>query len=97
MTSTKAELGKTKQMTDEQLLVNIRELIERYRFLHFDTIAIDIGTWERITKVKDLIGRGYYTTSMSGDHFLFGKKVLFAKRAGVQILFKGPLQSTLQP
>jgi hypothetical protein len=46
--------------------------------------------------VTDLIGKGYYTTSMSGDNFLFGKRVLFAKRAGVQLLFKGPAQSLLE-
>ncbi len=96
MASTKAELGKTDKMTNEQLLINVKELLDRYRVVDIDSIAMDIGTWDRLTKVTDLIGKGYYTTSMSGDNFLFGKRVLFAKRAGVQLLFKGPAQSLLE-
>lgn len=94
MSSTQVELGKTDKMTDRQIVENIKALIDRWRVVGYDAIAIDAGTWDRVMKAIT-VADGFYA-SMSGDHFLFGKKVLFTKRAGVQLLLKGPAQTLLE-
>lgn len=85
--------GKIDKMTDEQLVANIRELVEKYKHVFFDAIAMDTGTWRRVANVVTL---QHYSVNMSGDHFLFKKKVLFTARPGVQLLFHAPTQAEIK-
>lgn len=75
-------------MTDDELLVAIRELLDSAAGRPIIGMAIDPGTAGRLQAV---LGEEYYI-SMGGDHYILGQHAYFTEIAGVQLLFKMPQQ-----
>lgn len=76
-------------MTDDELLVAIRELLDSAAGRPIIGMAIDPGTAGRLYNA--LSDEEYYI-SMGGDHYILGQHAYFTEIAGVQLLFKMPQQ-----